>query len=69
MQTGSAYYSEGRISVWNKEVIEEPMTYAEFVQNKTGLLWGAQMFYIAILAGGFQFLSMRKSRQKKKSGQ
>jgi len=65
---GSYYYSRGRISVWNDEVIEEPVTYAEFVQEKTGRTWGGQMFFIALLAGGFQFLATRKGK-KRESGQ
>jgi hypothetical protein len=59
-QFGTDYFNKGKRSAYRGEVIEEPETYFAFVQRKTGLPSHIQIFYLAALAGSFQYFSMRK---------
>jgi len=55
---GSDCFNEGTALHYSSETIEEPETYAEAVQRKTGFGWNGQMLVLALMAGGFQYLAM-----------
>ena len=59
---GTLLYKKGLVRYPTDEVIEEMQTYAEAVEEVTGIYYPGQIFLLGLSAGILQFIAMRKKK-------